>query len=413
MAITCGIDWAENHHDVALVDEAGKLVAKRRISDNLDGYRTLLQLLVEAGDTAQDPTPVAVETARGLLISCLRATGRAVYSINPMAVARYRERHRVTRAKSDHADAMALANILRTDAHLHRPLPADSELAQAIAVLARAQQDAVWNRGQLCNQLRSHLQQYFPGALEAFQVRGIGLDSREARAILAIAPDPTIAATLTKARLRSVLRGCGRQRNIDTWADRLHALFATEVLHQLPLIEEAMGRHTQALVLQLDAACRAANDLAEAAAAAFAKHPDAQILTSFPGIGPLTGARVLGEIGDDRTRFRDARGLKAYAGAAPITVASGKSLLVHHRKVKNQRLAAAGYVWIFGALPSPPVKAAYDRRRAAGDKHAAALRNLFNRFLGCLHHCLQTGQTFDPAKAFPTIPAPDQEPAAA
>ena len=142
MAITCGIDWAENHHDVALVDEAGKLVAKRRISDNAEGYRQLLQLLVEAGDTAQDPIPVAIETARGLLISCLRATGRAVYSINPMAVARYRERHRVARAKSDHADAMALANILRTDADMHRPLPADSELAQAIAVLARAQQDA-------------------------------------------------------------------------------------------------------------------------------------------------------------------------------------------------------------------------------------------------------------------------------
>ena len=413
MAITCGIDWAENHHDVALVDEAGKLVAKRRISDNADGYRQLLQLLVEAGDTGQDPIPVAIETARGLLISCLRATGRAVYSINPMAVARYRERHRVARAKSDHADAMALANILRTDADMHRPLPADSELAQAIAVLARAQQDAVWNRGQLSNQLRSHLTQYFPGALQAFAVRGIGLDTREARAVLAAAPDPTQAAALTKARLRSLLRGCGRQRNIDAWADRLHAIFAAEVLHQLPLIEAAMGRQTQALVLQLNAACRAADDLAEAAAAAFDQHPDAEILTSFPGIGPLTGARVLGEIGDDRARFRDARGLKAYAGSAPITVASGKSLLVHHRKVKNQRLAAAGYVWIFGALPSPPVKAVYDRRRAAGDKHAAAMRNVFNRFLGCLYHCLQTGQTFDPAKAFPATSAHDREPAAA
>ena len=166
-----------------------------------------------------------------------------------------------------------------------------------------------------------------------------------------------------------------------------------------------MGRQTQALVLQLNAACRAADDLAEAAAAAFDQHPDAEILTSFPGIGPLTG--------DDRARFRDARGLKAYAGSAPITVASGKSLLVHHRKVKNQRLAAAGYVWIFGALPSPPVKAVYDRRRAAGDKHAAAMRNVFNRFLGCLYHCLQTGQTFDPAKAFPATSAHDREPAAA
>ena len=251
----------------------------------------------------------------------------------------------------------------------------DSELSHAITVLARAQQDAAWNRGQLSNKLRSHLKQYFPAALAAFQVRGVGLDSREAHAVLAAAPDPRTAAKLTLARLPSELRKSGRQRNIDTWARRLLAIFAAEVLHQLPLVEAAMGRHTLALVMQLDAACRAADDLAEAAAEAFAQHPDAPILTSFPGIGPLTGARVLGEIGDDRTRFRDARGLKSYAGSAPITIASGKSLVVHHRKVKNQRLAAAGDVWIFGALPSPHVKYHYDLRRAAGDKHAAAMRN--------------------------------------
>jgi transposase len=136
---------------VALVDETGKLVAKQRISDDAQGCLRLLELFAEIGDVASEPIPVAVETARGLLISCLRTTGRKVYSINPMAVARYRERHTVARATSDHADAMALANILRTDADAHRPLPEDSELVQAIAVLARAQQDAVWNRGQLSN----------------------------------------------------------------------------------------------------------------------------------------------------------------------------------------------------------------------------------------------------------------------
>ena len=121
----------------------------------------------------------------------------------------------------------------------------------------------------------------------------------------------------------------------------------------------------------------------------------------------------MGEIGDDRTRFRDARGLKSYAGSAPITIASGKSLVVHQRKIKNQRLATAGYVWIFGALPSPQVKQHYDRRRAAGDKHAAAMRNLFNWFLGCLYHCLQTGQTFDLDKAFPAQDAQPDTAAAA
>ncbi len=146
LTITCGIDWAEDHHDVALVDETGKLVAKQRIKDDADGFRRLPALLAEAGDCAEGPIPVAVETARGLVFAGLRTTGRKVYSINPMAVARYRERHRSARAKSDHADAMTLADVLRTDTDVHRPLPADSELVRAIAVPARAQQDTVCNR---------------------------------------------------------------------------------------------------------------------------------------------------------------------------------------------------------------------------------------------------------------------------
>jgi transposase len=123
----------------------------------------------------------------------------------------------------------------------------------------------------------------------------------------------------------------------------------------------------------------------------------------MPGLGPLTGARLLAEIGDDRTRFTDARALKAYAGSAPVTRASGRTTTIVHRKVKNQRLAAAGYLWAFAALTaSPGARAHYDRRREHGDRHTAAQRNLFNRMLGCLHHCLQTRQLYSEQTAFPT-----------
>ncbi|HWG65367.1 MAG TPA: transposase, partial [Streptosporangiaceae bacterium] len=301
--------------------------------------------------------------------------------------------------KSDHADAMTLANILRVDRAHHRLLPADSELVQSVAVLARAQQDAVWNRQQLSNQLRSLLREYFPAALTVFQVKGIGLTSREARAVLTAAPTPGRAA-LTTARLATVLRRCGRERNIDAWARRLHAAFQQEQLRQLPTVEDAFGRQAQALLLQLDAACLAADQLAEATHEVFSQHPDAAIITSFPGLGDLTGACVLAEIGDDRGWFADARALKAYAGSAPITRASGKSTAVHHRKVKNQRLAAAGYIWSFASLKATGPRAHYDHRRHVGDRHASALRNTFNRMLGCLFYCLQTGQPYDEATAF-------------
>jgi len=402
MDVFCGIGWAEDHHDIALTDRDGRLLARRRISDDAAGLAVLLGLLAEHGDSAGDPVPVAIETPRGLLVACLRAAGRSVYPINPMAVARYRDRHSIAGRKSDHGDAVVLANILRTDLHAHRPLPADSELAQAIAVLARAQQDAVWDRTCAHNKLRSHLREYFPGFLAAFAEARGGIMRPEARTILAAAPDPATAARLTPTQLRALLRKAGRSRGVDPEATRLREAFRAPQMRQLPLVERAMGRQALALLRHLDAACASADDLEQAAVESFNQHPDAGIITSFPGLGALTGARVLAETGDDRSRFAGARGLKAYAGAAPITRASGKTLAVLHRRVKNQRLAAAGYLWAFSAITaSPGARAHYDRRKADGDRHAAAQRNLFGRLLGCLHHCLATGQHYDEATAFP------------
>jgi transposase len=401
--VFCGIDWAEDHHDIALAGHDGQILARQRITDDAAGLALLLELLAQHGDTPDDPVPVAIETPRGLLVACLRATGRRVYPVNPMSVARYRDRHSVAGRKSDKGDAAVLANVLRTDIHAHRPLPADSELAQAVAVLARAQQDAVWDRTTAHNKLRSHLREYYPGFLAAFAAARGGIMRPEARAVLAAAPTPAAAARLTLTQLRALLKKAGRSRGIDAEAQRLRDALRTGQMRQLPLVEEAMGRQAQALLRQLEAACASADDLEQAAAASFSQHPDAGIITSFPGIGALTGARVLAEIGDDRSRFQDARGLKAYAGSAPITRASGKSRSVTHRRVKNNRLAAAGYTWAFAALTaSPGARAHYDRRKDAGDRHGAAQRNLFNRLLGCLHHCLATGQHYDEATAFPS-----------
>ncbi|MDV6278553.1 transposase [Rhodococcus erythropolis] len=179
-----------------------------------------LTMLADIGDHDQDPVPVAIETPRGLLVAALRSTERLVYAINPMAVARYRERWTPARSKSDHADAMVLANILRTDRQRHRPLPADSELVRSIAVLARAHQDATWRRTKAVQALRSLLREYYPGFLDAFAEKGpANLASADARAVLAIAPTPADGARLTRARIAAALRRGGRQRNIAPVTD--------------------------------------------------------------------------------------------------------------------------------------------------------------------------------------------------
>ncbi len=225
MDVYCGIDWAEDHHDIALVDRDGQLLARRRISDDAAAWPSCWPCSPSTATAPRSLIPVAIETPRGLLVACLRATGRTVYPVNPMAVARYRDRHSVAGKKSDHGDAVVLANVLRTDLHAHRPLPADSELAQAIAVLARAQQDAVWDRTTAHNRLRSHLREYFPGFLAAFaQARG-GILRPEARAILAAAPTPAAAAALTLTQLRALLKKAGRSRGLDAEAARLREAF--------------------------------------------------------------------------------------------------------------------------------------------------------------------------------------------
>lgn len=403
--VFCGIDWAEGHHDIALVDSQGRLLSSQRVAESAAGLAELLDLLSTHGDRIEDRIPVAIETTRGLLVAALRSSGRDVYAINPMAVARYRERHTVSRKKSDTQDAAALANILRTDRHAHRPLPQDSELVQSIAVLARAQQDAVWDRQQHANRIRSVLREYYPSALKAFPHTS-DLSSPTARLLLRTVPTPSQAAVLTGSQLRRILLKSGRTRNIEATVTRLLPILREAAMHQLPGVEAAFGTQLTALLGQLDAACAGLDALTLAVEELFGTHPDAGILTSFPGLGPIAGARVLAEIGDDRTRFATAGSLRAYAGAAPVTRASGKSRTVLARRVKNNRLAAAGYVWAFSALTrSPGARAHYDRRKSTGDRHTAAQRNLFNRLLGCLYYCLQTRHEYNEAAAFPTTAA--------
>ncbi|MEV4502606.1 IS110 family transposase [Streptomyces klenkii] len=402
----CGIDWSEGLNDVAVVDRAGEVVAAARIEESPEGVKELLQLLRGLSRShrhSRKQVPIAIETSRGLLVGALRASGQQVVALNPSVVARYRGRLNPTKKKSDRTDAALLANILRTDGALHRALFTNSDAAAAVTVLARAQLRAVRTRDYHRAQLRSHLRDYFPAALEAWSGLPHGLVRAEARAVLALGPTPEQAAALSKRKIADTLEAAGRFRLVDDHAERLRAIFRENRLRQPARIEEAMGRQTLAALALLDQACRSVDDLTEQTTAAFLAHPHAEIYRSFPGCGPVIGARLLGEIGDDPARFATAKGLRAYAGAAPLTWASGSSRSVTHRRVANQNLKAVGYVWAFTTLTrSPGCRAHYDRRRDAGDPYRSALRNLYGRLLSALHYCLRTGEPYRERKAFPS-----------
>jgi transposase len=394
-----GIDWAEDHHDLCLLNEAGERLAAARVPDGVEGLRRLHELVAPHADSA-DLVVVGIETDRGLLVQGLVASGYAVYAINPYAVSRYRDRHTTSGGKSDRGDAKILADLVRTDRHNHRQIAGDSDLAEAVKVLARAQQNLLWARQRHVNQLRSALREFYPAMLEAF---GTDLASRDALVVLGVAPTPQEGSRLTRARIRTALARAGRQRNLDATSIAIHTALASQQLLPPARLSAAYGLTVRASVALLRQFNIEIDELEAELVASFEGHPDAEILCSLPGLGSVLGARVLAEFGDDPTRYKDARSRRCYAGTAPITRASGTRTVVLARTARNRRMAQACYLWAFSALrPSPGARAFYDRQRAKGKTHHQALRTLANRLVGVLHGCLISGQRYDEQVAWPT-----------
>jgi transposase len=386
-----GDDWAEDHHDVYLMNDTGERLASRRLPEGLAGIRRLHELIAEH---AKDPAQVVIgiETDRGLWVDALTAADYQVFAVNPLAAARYRDRHHVSGAKSDPSDAKLLADLVRTDRHNHRPIAGDSGAAEAIKVLARAHQNLIWARTRHTNGLRSALREYYPAALEAFE----DLADRDALAILGRAPTPADAGRLSLSKIRSALKAAGRQRNLDTRALQIQEMLRTEQLAAPAAVTAAFGASTRAAVGIIAELNRQISELEAELATHFETHPDADIYRSLPGLGVILGARVLGEFGDDPNRYTDAKSRKNYAGTSPLTIASGKKRAVLARHVRNRRLYDAIDAWAFCAITrSPGARAYYDQRRAAGDLHHQALRALGNRLVGILHGCLRHHTKYD------------------
>jgi transposase len=399
--IFVGIDWAEAHHDVCVLDDEGRVLGQGRVPDSIEGVGRLHAIVGEHAEETSDVV-VGIEIDRGLLVGALLAAGYRLYAINPFAVSRYRDRHVVSGAKSDPGDAKVLADLVRTDRQNHRELSGNSDLAEAIKVLARAHQTLIWSRQRQVNQLRNALREFYPGALRAFSTSQLA--SVEACSVLAMAPTPTWARDkLTLGRLRRSLAASGRKRNLDRRArEILQALQASE-LSASPLLEQAYGDVVGSLAVVIDGLTHQIAKLEAELAERFEGHPDAEIITSLPGLSSVLGARVLAEFGDDPTRYQDGRARRRYAGTAPITRASGTRLVVLARVARNRRLFDACYLWAFSSISaSPGARRFYDLHRARGKTHHQALRAVANRWVGILHGCLATHERYQEEIAWPT-----------
>jgi transposase len=395
--ILIGVDWSEKWHDVCLMDEGGQVLARRRIDDSLAGLTQLQSLIAEhAADPAE--VVIGIETPRGLMVRALQAAGYAIYAVNPLAASRYRDRHSVSKKKSDRGDAMMLADLVRTDRHKHRQLSEDSELAEAIKVLARSHKNLIWTRQQLGNQLRSTLREFYSGALEAF---GEQLCEADSLALLEQAPTPAQGRVLSLAKITSALRKA-RRRNVEQRAVELRDVLRAPRLEQPTVVAQAHGVAAAALAGLLQDVMARIDHLEKELDRSLTEHPDAEIYLSLPGLGTVLGARALAEFGDDPNRYQDGRARKNYAGTSPITQASGRTKVVLARFIRNDRLVDACQRWAFSALSaSAGARRYYDAQRARKKGHQEALRILANRLVGILHGCLRHRQLYREDVAWP------------
>jgi hypothetical protein len=398
-----GDDWADDHHHVVVQDAAGKVLGRRLLPEGAAGIARFHELAAwcAGGDADLDPAQVVVviETERGPWVRALAAAGYRVYPVNPKQAARHKETIAVSGKKDDFFDAGALADMGRTRRHQLRELAADSDLAEAVKIAARAHQKLVAERTRHLLRMRSALREYFPGALEAYQELGLaGLDTLE---LLARAPDPASAARLTAGQITAALKRAGRRGDLTARARGIQAALRAPQLLQPAVIAEAHAAAVRAQAAVISVLNEQVTVMEAKVGELFRCHPDAGIYLSQPGIGVITGARALGEFGDAPGRYATAKARKNYAGTSPLTIESGKKKTVHARWIRNNQLTDALRAQAFAALrASPGARALYDQQRAVGTGHDEALRRLANRLTGILHGCLTTGQHYDEAIAW-------------
>jgi transposase len=385
-----GIDWAAKLHVVCVVDAAGVIRARFQVPNTGKGFAGLCRRLAKLGVDG-----VAIERPDGPLVEALVDQGLKVVVVTPRQVKALRSRYRASGAKSDPADASVLADVLRTDGHRLAPLTQDSDPTKILRALSRTRKDLQGARIALGNQLQAQLERCFPGAIGLFA----DLHSPTAVAFLRRYPTSHAAATLTQATLAACLR-------------RLHYPGRTPVATLLSRIQtapaagispaEAAGRAICVLALleAIQACACQERELEAEIIERLEVHADAKVFTSLPKAGHgIRAAALLGELGDARARFPDNDCLAALAGAAPVTITSGKRRMVKFRWACDNKLRNALIDFADDSRHASPWAAhIYAQALARTGRHPHAVRILARAWIRVIWRIWQDGVAYDPTK---------------
>lgn len=424
--LSVGIDWADDHHDVCLVDtastDAGDRLDQFRIAHSREGFESLHAKLRQH-ETDPSRILVAIETPHGLLVHDLVRHGYCVYAINPKCVNRYKDRHAPASPKDDGRDALALAHILRTDRQHYAPLLMLPEDYRLMDELCQDLRQMVDDKTRIVNRLASCLKGYYPQALGLFS----RLDSQIAMAFLRSYPDPTHLNSLSKKQFLAFLKK--QQYPCPGRIETLYAAVSTPSLVADTVIARASRMRMLALLDQLVALQRNVQDYERQIRELFGKLPEADRISNLPGVGGRIGPELVATLGPrpekpeeqpkgnegnegneeqpkgnegaegaEQTphRFATPQALEKLAGAAPVTRQSGKWKQVNYRRACDKRLRRTLHDWAGCSLQTSRwARAFYDHHKQQGHRHSTILRNLACKLLAILHRIWRTGEDYD------------------
>jgi transposase len=390
-----GLDVGKDKHFTVVVDDAGEELFARSVAndeadldaalDRAASHGAVGMVIDQPGSIAQ--LAIAVAARRGVPVAYV-----------PGLVMRRAADLYPGEAKTDRRDAFVIADTGRTRRRQVHWLDTHSdELLSQLRVLNGFDIDLAADLVRLTNRLRDALTSISP-ALE----RAVGSRLRHpgVRDLLSTHPTPTALRQAGRAQITKAIKARSPRlagKVTDTVAAALDAQSVT-----LPA-ETAIGRVIAELAVELDRVHRRRDALAGEIEEVFLAHPFGRLLVSLPGIGPRTGARILAEIGDG-SRFADGSKLASYAGLAPVNRQSGTTLNTASKSRRgNHRLKNAMFLAAFASLRSPESKAFYDRKRAEGKKHNAALICLARRRCNVILAMLGNHEHYRPPVTQPAL----------